>query len=204
MEKLHYLSLHLSIYTQICVCMYTVYTSRTPCPEKVPICLIFNLPWLLAVILTTTAIINKLLIRNKDISLLQGAFLSSSVWGSQGPACLIMKAWLRARVVYIDPPMARACCGAILTLSRVTRIRPRVPLGKRKLAVSPLPPGRGRIFTACCSEISEDTMNPRSLALAVSRGCLQTFRRPSLLLPAAPVQVSIRTSQQPAEAVRDG
>ena len=34
-------------------------------------------------------------------------------------------------------------------------------------------------------------MNPNSLALAVSRGCAQTFRRPRLLLPSAPLQVSI-------------
>lgn len=30
---------------------------------------------------------------------------------SAGPACLIMGAWPRARVVYIRPPMARAPCG---------------------------------------------------------------------------------------------
>lgn len=54
--------------------MYNVYTFRTPCPEKVPICLIFSIPWLLAVILMTRAIINKLLIHNKDIRLLHPAF----------------------------------------------------------------------------------------------------------------------------------
>lgn len=68
MEKLHYIYLFISlyVYTHIFVCMYNVYTSRTPCLLKVPICLIFKIPWLLAVILMTMAIINKLLTSNKD------------------------------------------------------------------------------------------------------------------------------------------
>lgn len=44
-------------------------------------------------------------------------------------------------------------------------------------------------------------MNPNCLAVSLRRGCAQTYRRPPLLLPAVPLQVSIRYSQQHAKAV---
>lgn len=64
MEKLHYLYLSKYLHTYFCA-------SRTPCPEKASICLIFNIPWLLPLILTlilmALAIINKLLIEIKTV-----------------------------------------------------------------------------------------------------------------------------------------